>query len=175
MGDGAMDALQSVPDLIEAARADANPLQQRIIAARGDTAGQAAPHDQAEELRGATVALEDLAIDTFSAFEARMQHHYKRGPFSRKLKAALLEAKQPDLADKLHQYYLAINVLKHGKGASHRELLGSPSTLIVMNAVGDDPAEDAPKAVGLVDVTAPGFFEGLIDMIRNAHTFLNAK
>ncbi len=56
-----------------------------------------------------------------------MQHHFKRGPFSRKLKASLLVSGRDDLADRIHQYYLAINVLKHGTGASYRELLDAPS------------------------------------------------
>ena len=116
-----------------------------------------------------------MAVDIFSTFEARMQHHFKRGPFSRKLKTLLLESKQPDLADRLHKYYLAVNVLKHGKGASYRELLKSPTSLFAVTAPPADPTDEAKANQSLIDVTAPGFFEGLTDTIIEAYHFLEGK
>jgi hypothetical protein len=136
-----MEASQSVPDLVAAAR---------------EAAKDARPE-----------ALEAVAVDVFSAFEARMQHHFKRGPFSRKLRAVLLKEGQADLAGRLHQYYLAVNVLKHGKGASWRELLDAPSALIVVK-----PFDETTPEAALVDVTAPGFVEGLTATILDAYAFL---
>jgi len=85
----------------------------------------------------------------------------------------LLEAGQNDLADRVHQYYLAINVLKHGKGASYRELLKTPNTLVVMKSAEDTPADDAPAS--LVDVSVPGFFDGLTATILEAYHFLENR
>jgi hypothetical protein len=119
------------------------------------------------ELRAATSAIEFLAIDIFAVFEARMQHHFKRGPFSRKLKALLTSAGQPDLAYRIYQYYLAINVLKHGTGVSHRELLNTPNPLFVVR-----PANVSDASCSLIDVTASGFFEGLSTAILEAYHFL---
>ncbi len=106
------------------------------------------------------------AVDLFTLFEARMQHHFKRGPFSRKLKALLLEAGKPDLANRVYQYYLAVNVLKHGKGASHRELLALATPLFMVNQ-GQDDAQ-AP----LIDVITAGFFDGLCEVVLEAYDFL---
>ncbi len=107
-----------------------------------------------------------VAVDLFTLFEARMQHHFKRGPFSRKLKALLLEAGKLGLADRVYQYYLAVNVLKHGKGASHRELLTIAAPLFVVNQGRDDA--QAP----LIDVTKAGFFDGLCETILESYDFL---
>lgn len=150
---------QSVPDLVADAKANAAPLEARI-AAGGD----------ATEVAEATAALEAAAVDVFSAFEARMQHHFKRGPFSRKLKSLLLDARKADLAKRLHQYYLAVNVLKHGKGASHRELLEMPSALFEVKHF-----DDAHADVSLVDISKPGFFDGLTGTILEAYEFLEKR
>ena len=109
-----------------------------------------------------------------------MQHHFRRGPFSRKLKALLVESGKADLAGKIHQYYLAINVLKHGKGESYRELLREPTPLVVVRPAEDTSSEeaavtDAARPVGLVDVTDPSFFVGLTAAIIEAAKFLEKR
>ena len=119
--------------------------------------------------------LELEAVDIFSLFEARMQHHFKRGPFSRKLKSLLLESQQTDLADKFYQYYLAMNVLKHGKGASYRELLNVPNSLFVVKSNEDIIIDEEHLSTGLVDVSVPGFFDGLIKTILEAYHFLENR
>ena len=111
-------------------------------------------------------AIEAVAIDIFATFEARMQHHFKRGPFSRKLKALLVEAGESELADRVYQYYLAINVLKHGKGASHRELLKVKNAIVAVKPEANEEGES------LIDVSASGFFDGLSAAILEAHDFL---
>lgn len=165
-----MAALESIPELVARAQANARISQERILNIRQKTDGSSA---QAEEVSAATGALEKAAVDIFSVFEARMQHHFKRGPFSRKLKALLVESGQGDLADRLHHYYLAINVLKHGKGASYRELLGAPSALVVMKPAAETTQGDAPAS--LIDVSADGFFDGLTATILDAYHFLEKR
>ena len=170
-----MGTSQSLPELVAAARANAKTSEDRISEILILMDGQSGSETQDEELRAATVALELAAVDIFTLFEARMQHHFKRGPFSRKLKSLLLEAEQTDLADRVHQYYLAINVLKHGKGASYRELLNAPSTLFVVKPTEDIIADEAHAPAGLVDVSVPGFFDGLTTTILEAYHFLENR
>ena len=104
-----------------------------------------------------------------------MQHHFRRGPFSRKLKSLLLESEQTDLADRVYQYYLAINVLKHGKGASYRELLNAPTPLLDVKPTEEIIADEAEAFPGLIDVTVPGFFDGLTSTILEAYYLLENR
>ena len=148
--------------MIAAAQANAKILEDRINSA--DAA------DQQD-----TIALELAAVDAFTLFEARMQHHFKRGPFSRKLRATLLDAKLPDLADRIHKHYLAVNVLKHGTGASYRELLAAKVTPFTVIPVADVVADETRATSGLIDVTVPGFFDGLADALLEAYDFLENR
>ncbi|MDA9953010.1 hypothetical protein N9D61_01495 [Planktomarina sp.] len=170
-----MSVSQSLLELVATAQVTAKASEDRISQALTNMARPNRTELHAKELRRASKALELVAVDIFSTFEARMQHHFKRGPFSRKLKTLLLESKQPDLADRLHKYYLAVNVLKHGKGASYRELLKSPTSLFAVTALPADPTDEAQANQSLIDVTAPGFFEGLTDTIIEAYHFLEGK
>lgn len=170
-----MEASQSLLELVAAAQANAKTSEDRISEIMKLMDGQNGSDAQVEELRAATVSLELAAVDTFSVFEARMQHHFRRGPFSRKLKSLLLESGQTDLANRVYQYYLAINVLKHGKGASYRELLNTPSTLFVVKPNADVIADEAHPPAGLVDVSVPGFFDGLSTTILEAYHFLENR
>ena len=170
-----MDPSHSLPELVAAAQATAKTSQKRISDVLSLMDGQNGSAAQLEDLREATVALERAAVDIFSLFEARMQHHFKRGPFSRKLKALLLETGHSDLANRIHQYYLAINVLKHGTGASYRELQNDPNSLIVIKPAIDIIADETHPPAGLVDVTTVGFFDGLSATILEATDFLESK
>lgn len=70
-----------------------------------------------------------LAVGMFSMFEALLQT--KLGwakPFTQ-LDTFLRQLGQVDLASKITDYRLAINVLKHGEGRSHAELLSRAATL----------------------------------------------
>lgn len=167
-----METSQNVPELVAAAQANTKVSQDRISEILGV---QDRSDAQTKELIDATVALELAAIDIFTVFEARMQRHFKRGPFSRKLKAALLAAGQADLADRVHQHYLAINVLKHGTGASYRELLNNKSTLFVVKEPKETAAGDAQTSTGLINVTVPGFFDRLTTTILEAYNFLENR
>lgn len=63
-----------------------------------------------------------IAVGMFSMFEAALQTEkgWKR-PFD-VLKKSLKEKKLDELASRFEQYQLAVNVLKHGDGASFRKL-----------------------------------------------------
>ena len=170
-----MAASQDLLKLVAISQIAAKTLADRVSEALKLMDGSLGTDAQVKELRRATKALELAAVDIFSIFEARMQHHFKRGPFSRKLKALLLESKQPDLADRLHKYYLAVNVLKHGKGASYRELLNSPTSLFDVKSPQAANSEEAQPTAGLIDVTVLGFFDGLTKTIVDAYHFLEDK
>ena len=115
--------------------------------------------------------METAVVDIFSLFEARMHRNFKRGPFSRKLTALLMDAKNPDLAGRIQQYYFAANVLKHGTGASYRELAASTNSSIILKSVGNDTKVSA----SLVDVSGIGFFDGLAKAILDAYAFLEKR
>ena len=166
-----MDGSKSVVELVAQARASVAVFEDRISEVSALMGAQKATEAQAGDLRAATVGIEAAAVDIFTLFEARMQHHFKRGPFSRKLKALLLEAGRADLADRVYQYYLAINVLKHGKGASHRELLAIEAPLFDVKRA--NPEDEEPT--GLVDVSAAGFFDGVSKTILEAYDFLENR
>lgn len=170
-----MESSQGLLELLGAAQANAKTFEDCISENLNRLDGEKGSDAQIEELRSATVSLEAAAVDAFTLFEARMQHHFKRGPFSRKLKSLLLVADQTDLAERVHQYYLAINVLKHGKGASYRELLNTPDTLFVVKPPEDISADDTDAPVGLIDVSAPGFFDGLTETLLEAYHFLENR
>ena len=107
--------------------------------------------------------IEASVVETVSAFEARLQHHFARGPFFVKLRNKLTAEGNTDLAQSVFHYYLAANVLKHGGGKSLRELEkldGQPFTL----------QDEDGKA--LIDVTADGFLTGLVQTLKQAHLTL---
>ena len=133
------------------------------------------PNVQGRELRGAVASLELVMVDIFSIFEARMQHHFKRGPFSRKLTSLLLDAGETDLADRVHQHYLMINVLKHGKGSSYRELLNAPSCLFEIKTPKGIISNEEYAPSKFIDVSTPGLFNGLASTIIDAYHFLESR
>ena len=170
-----MEASHRVLELVKSAQVNAKISEARISDILKRMEGQNGSDAKVEELRAAIILLELEAVDIFSLFEARMQHHFKRGPFSRKLKSLLLESQQTDLADKFYQYYLAMNVLKHGRGASYRELLNVPNSLFVVKSNEDIIIDEEHLSTGLVDVSVPGFFDGLIKTILEAYHFLENR
>ncbi|MCF2871121.1 hypothetical protein L0664_08590 [Octadecabacter sp. G9-8] len=162
-----MEASQSVPDLVAVAQASAKTHYDAIEQIRA-AADDAAPSGaQLADMHTQAAALAALAVDIFAVFEARMQHHFKRGPFSRKLHALLTGAGQPQLAYRIYQFYLAVNVLKHGTGASYRELSKSETHLFAVKL--DSETDDAGI---LIDVTTPDFFDGLTAAILESYHFL---
>ena len=107
--------------------------------------------------------VEAMVVETVSAFEARLQHHFARGPFFKKLRGKLAAEGHTDLAQTVYTYYLAANVLKHGGGKSLRELEKiepAPFTL----------QDEEGKA--LIDVTAGDFLGKLVGALQQAKDML---
>lgn len=107
--------------------------------------------------------IEAMVVETVSAFEARLQHNFARGPFFVKLRNKLTAEGHTVLARSVFHYYLAANVLKHGGGKSLREL----------EKLDDQPftlQDEDGKA--LIDVTADGFLTGLVQTLKQAHLTL---
>jgi hypothetical protein len=70
-----------------------------------------------------------LAVGMFSMFEALLQSKLKwTQPFSQ-LDDYLRKHDKPDLASAIIDYRLAVNVLKHGGGRSHQELMARADKL----------------------------------------------
>ncbi|WP_299414309.1 hypothetical protein [uncultured Sulfitobacter sp.] len=107
--------------------------------------------------------IETIVVETVSAFEARLQHHFARGPFFVKLRNKLVAEGHVDLAETVYHYYLAANVLKHGGGKSLREL----------EKLSDQPftLQDV-EGKALIDVTANRFLAGLVETLGQAHDIL---
>ena len=170
-----MGSSQTILELVVAAELNAKVHEDRISDILKHIDGLTGSSAQGKELRGAVASLELVMVDIFSVFEARMQHHFKRGPFSRKLTSLLLKAGETDLADRVHQYYLMVNVLKHGKGSSYRELLNAPSCLFVLKTSEEiiSNEENAPST--LIDASAPSVFSGLAATIIDSYYFLQSR
>lgn len=63
-----------------------------------------------------------VAIGIFSLFESFMQGHFMVGHSISHIKE-VLKRTQPELLKEFEMYRMAINVLKHGRGTSHDQLL----------------------------------------------------
>jgi len=111
--------------------------------------------------------IEAEIIELVGVFEARAQHHFKRGPFFKKLRALLVAHDKPDLAETVHHYATAVNVLKHGTGASYRDLKSAENLPFTLKI----PAGN----IRLIDVTQDNFHLGLIATLEQAHTFLKTQ
>jgi len=174
MGAGAMDG---VPLLLAAAETTARKAEEQIseiVRLMDEQGGQTV---FVNSLRVTTVQIEVAAVGIFSLFEARMQHHMPRGSFFRQFRERLIAADQPDLADRLHHYYLAVNVLKHGRGMSYEELLATPNLPFAIKQPEDAFFEegDIAEPEGLIDFRAVAFFDGLVETLRQAHLFLEGN
>jgi hypothetical protein len=110
-----------------------------------------------------TSEIETTVVETVSAFEARLQHHFARGPFFVKLRNRLVAEGHTTLAQTVYHYYLAANVLKHGGGKSLRELEKSADQPFTLQ-------DEAGKA--LIDVTADEFLPGLVEALGQARSIL---
>ena len=113
-------------------------------------------------------AIEASCVELAAAFEARMQHHFKRGPFYKKLHKLLIENGKTPLAIRVHQYATAVSVIKHGPGASYRELKSIPNLPFDIRIPAAEPHT-------LVDVTTGNFFTNLVETLEQAHKFLEEK
>lgn len=127
-----MGAIDSVPLLLAAAERTARRFEEsvsEILKLMHENGGQTV---FVNGLRMATVEIEVTVVGVFSLFEARMQPNFPRGSFFKQLRKHLIEAGQSELADQVHYYYLAVNVLKHGRGSSYEELRKVPNLPFVL-------------------------------------------
>lgn len=170
-----MAAIDGVPLLLRAAEVAARRSEKSV----SEILSLMDQHDGGQtvfvnSLRMATVEIEVAVVGVFSLFEARMQAHFPKGPFFQRLRSHLINEYQLELATKVHHYYLAVNVLKHGLGSSYEELLNEPNLPFSIRQIGENFFDDGDIAEpeGLIDVTATGFVDGLIGALSQTHKFL---
>lgn len=169
-----MGAVDGVPLLLAAAEVTARRSKENvseILRLMHEVGGQTV---FVNGLRITTVEIEVAVVGVFSLFEARMQPNFPKGPFFKQLRTHLINAGQPALADQVHHYYLAVNVLKHGRGPSYEELREVTNLPFVIKQLEDIffNEGDITEPEGLIDITAAGFFDGLIETLRRAYSFL---
>jgi len=109
-----------------------------------------------------------LAVGMFSIFEARLQDALDEENGFKGLRALLADAGEDALASRFNDYYLAINVLKHGEGDSYRKLLAKQTSLPFMlwrsNNAGEREGDVSMVSI-LVDAD-DAFVEACADIIR---------
>jgi hypothetical protein len=169
-----MGALYGVPLLLTAAEVAAETAAQKSTEIRALMNEHGGQTTFVNSLRIITVQLEITAVGIFSLFESRLQHHYPSGSFFRQLRKSLAAANKAQAAQKIYQFHLAVNVLKHGRGESYDELLKMRDLPFVVKpphaAFFNEGDIEEPE--GLVDILSPGFFYELIWALREAHLFL---
>ena len=70
-----------------------------------------------------------LAIGMFSLFESMLQQELNCTNGFRKAKELLKKAENHKLLERFNTFYLAINVLKHGRGSSYDKLISTTEQL----------------------------------------------
>jgi hypothetical protein len=70
-----------------------------------------------------------LATGMYSMFEAELQNSLACNDGFKEAKKILLQKGETDLVDRFNDFYLAINVLKHGKGSSYNALVAKSKNL----------------------------------------------
>ncbi|MCZ0813750.1 MAG: hypothetical protein ACQEVT_04980 [Pseudomonadota bacterium] len=169
-----MGAIEGVPLLLSAAEAKARKFDEDISELHKLMDEQGGQTVFVNGLRVAVIQMEMAAVGVFSLFEARMQPYFPNGPFFKSLRTHLFDADQPDLANDVWNYYLAVNVLKHGQGTSYEELIKSPELPFIIKRPDSFffNEGDVAEPEGLIHVTAPGFFHGLIETLNRVYGFL---
>lgn len=124
-----------------------------------------AAEDMAQRTGQPRAKIEIEIVGLVSMFEARLQHHFARGPFYQKLSERFRTEGHTDLAQNLYAYYLAVNVIKRGAGKSLRELHDTANLPFTV---------DHDNTVTPIDVTADSFFGGLVGTLKQAHQALDA-
>jgi hypothetical protein len=111
-----------------------------------------------------------LAVGMFSMFEALLQSKLKwTQPFSQ-LDEYLRKHDEPHLASAITDYKLAVNVLKHGEGRSHQELLARADKLeFKVRADGDHFHEEGDVSdVGILVDADDQFVHRCAELIKQA-------
>ncbi|ECO0747255.1 hypothetical protein YW60_01370 [Salmonella enterica subsp. enterica serovar Senftenberg] len=134
----------------------------------------------AEELNetGATPPVKNLqalnlqkmihAVGLFSIFEAHLQRGLNCQNGFKEAESILEMAGKQALKDEFHNYYLAINALKHGDGASYNKLVANINALGFMVDTPNTPVYeegDVSGVTGLVKVD-DAFIENCLGIIE---------
>ena len=102
------------------------------------------------------------AVGLFSVYEAHLQRRLHCRDGFKEAKSFLEQAGEISLKDKFHDYYLAINALKHGDGASYNNLVAKFNNLDFVVDTPTTPVQEEGDVSGV---------EGLVlvddDFIQN--------
>lgn len=170
-----MGAIDGVPLLLSAAEAAARSFDDSVFELHQLLDEQGGQTTFVNGLRLATVQIEVATVGVFSLFEARTRHKFPGRKFAKKLKMHLIQQGQERLALDFWSYYLAVNVLKHGPGSSYEELCKTSELPFRIKQPGEDFFDegDVAEPEGLINVTATGFFQGLIRTLSEVHICLH--
>lgn len=169
-----MGAIQGLPLLLTAAELAAQRFDESVSELHKLMEEQGGQTVFVNGLRIATVQIEVAVVGVFSLFEARMQHHVPNGSFFTGVRNQLIDSGNPNLAQDLWHYYLAVNVLKHGLGPSYNELCESTGLPFEVKQPDEHFFDegDIAEPEGLINVTATGFFEALIQTLNQTYLIL---
>ncbi|WP_242153295.1 hypothetical protein [Sphingomonas sp. BAUL-RG-20F-R05-02] len=114
------------------------------------------------------MAITLIAVGVIGTFEGMLQQRFACNDAYAELDKMLRDKKRCDLADRLVDYRLAVNVLKHGAGRSYNTLLSRRTELpFAIKGAGEAFFDegDVSEVGGLVD-TRGEFVSHCIDLIN---------
>jgi len=117
-----------------------------------------------------------LATGMFSLFEALLQDQLKWNDPFKNLNAYLKDHGHPDLASTIYDYYLAVNVLKHGQGPSYTKLAARRASLEFAVGSPDQPYSegDVSEVAVLIDADEK-FVRRCAELIEQAADVIRAN
>lgn len=125
-------------------------------------------------LRTCSMAITIVAVGLMGTFEAMLQGHAGWTDTYRELGKVLRGGGRADLADRMIDYRLAVNVLKHGEGRSYEQLLARRG-LLPFPIKGRGEAffneGDVSEVGGLVD-TRGGFVDDCTELLNEIRSVL---
>lgn len=125
-------------------------------------------------LRTCSMVMTITAVGLMGTFEAMLQQRTGWTDTYGELNKALRGGGRADLADRMNDVRLAINVLKHGEGSSYEKLLFRRG-LLPFPIKGRGEAffneGDVSEVGGLVD-TRGGFLDGCTELLNEINAFL---
>lgn len=125
-------------------------------------------------LRTCSMAITIIAVGVIGTFEGMLQRHFGWADAYPELDKALKSVGRADLADRLLDHRLAVNVLKHGEGRSYERLLDRRALLpFAIKGKGEAFLEegDVSEVGGLVDTRGP-FVDQCIEIINEIRDVL---
>lgn len=119
-------------------------------------------------LRTCSMAITIVAVGLIGTFEGMLQRRFGWNDAYTALDKLLRDQTRADLADRLLDYRLAINALKHGEGRSYEILLAKRAALpFAIKGKGDAFFDegDISEVGGLVDTRGP-LIENCVEIIN---------